>query len=73
MVLNISVCDVVIDDRVLVGAPRAQTGQPKVIRGGSVFRCDTNAQNNENCQAILFDASGNVHLHLFYSAVSTSH
>ena len=71
--LNILVYDDVIDVRVLVGAPTAQTPQPGVSRGGSVFRCDTSNPANDNCQAIPFDVTGNVNLHLFHSAISSGH
>ena len=39
--------------RLLVGAPRAQTEQPGVTRGGAVFRCYTDAA--DRCEAIPFD------------------
>lgn len=39
--------------RLLVGAPRAQTEQPGVVRGGAVFRCYTDAA--DRCEAIPFD------------------
>ncbi|XP_038045208.1 integrin alpha-8-like [Patiria miniata] len=39
----------------LVGAPRAQTAQPGVDRGGAVFRCPVTA---EDCQQIDFDSTG---------------
>ncbi|XP_022084951.1 integrin alpha-8-like [Acanthaster planci] len=39
----------------LVGAPRAQTNQPGVERGGAVYRCPVMA---EDCQQITFDSSG---------------
>ncbi|KAL8610113.1 hypothetical protein ACOMHN_024579 [Nucella lapillus] len=41
----------------LVGAPKAQTSQPGVEKGGAVFRCRTDRVNS--CQTIPFDPSGN--------------
>ncbi|XP_057369878.1 integrin alpha-PS2-like isoform X1 [Daphnia carinata] len=41
----------------LVGAPTAQTEQPGVSRGGSVFRCSTEIP--DQCQPIPFDVTGN--------------
>ncbi|XP_063975761.1 integrin alpha-PS2-like isoform X1 [Diachasmimorpha longicaudata] len=41
---------------VIVGAPEAQTSQPKVYRGGSVYRCDVAL--DDNCVPIEFDAQG---------------
>ncbi|XP_048754476.2 integrin alpha-8-like isoform X3 [Ostrea edulis] len=48
----------------LVGAPRAQTGQPDIVRGGAVFRCRIDPHNQTNnipswCQIIPFDNRGN--------------
>lgn len=48
----------------VVGAPRAQTGQPDIIRGGAVLRCKINPHNltgasAQFCQIIPFDARGN--------------
>ncbi|KAL3831471.1 hypothetical protein ACJMK2_023216 [Sinanodonta woodiana] len=40
----------------LVGAPRAQTSQPGITRGGAVYRCPV---ENNLCQPIPFDTSGN--------------
>lgn len=42
--------------RLLVGAPTAQTEQPGVARGGSVFRCSTEIP--DQCQSIPFDVTG---------------
>nr|AVP12651.1 integrin alpha 2 [Littorina littorea] len=42
---------------VLVGAPRAQTSQPGVEKGGAVYRCRTDRVNS--CQEIPFDILGN--------------
>lgn len=42
--------------RLLVGAPTAQTEQPGVTRGGSVFRCSTEIP--DQCQSIPFDVTG---------------
>lgn len=47
----------------VVGAPRAQTGQPDIIRGGAVLRCKINPHNltgasAQFCQIIPFDARG---------------
>ncbi|XP_076465711.1 integrin alpha-8-like isoform X2 [Babylonia areolata] len=41
----------------LVGAPKAQTSQPGVEKGGAVFRCRTDRVNS--CQEIPFDQTGN--------------
>ncbi|KAL4222463.1 hypothetical protein ACF0H5_018503 [Mactra antiquata] len=41
----------------LIGAPRAQTRQPGVTRGGAVFRCPTDS--GSYCQEIPFDTKGN--------------
>lgn len=48
----------------VVGAPRAQTGQPDIIRGGAVLRCKINPHNltgasAQFCQIIPFDDRGN--------------
>uniref|UniRef100_K1PAJ8 Integrin alpha-8 n=1 Tax=Magallana gigas TaxID=29159 RepID=K1PAJ8_MAGGI len=58
--------DLFMDVHVLmvVGAPRAQTGQPDIIRGGAVLRCKINPHNltgasAQFCQIIPFDARGN--------------
>ncbi|KAK3588064.1 hypothetical protein CHS0354_012112 [Potamilus streckersoni] len=40
----------------LIGAPRAQTSQPGITRGGAVYRCPV---ENNVCQPIPFDTSGN--------------
>ncbi|KAK3731729.1 hypothetical protein RRG08_035399 [Elysia crispata] len=42
---------------VLIGAPRYQTSQPRVERGGAVFRCKTDSPNS--CQEVPFDNTGN--------------
>lgn len=42
--------------RVLIGAPEAQSGQPSVVRGGVVYRCDISEDNR--CQAVPFDRNG---------------
>ncbi|GFS07348.1 integrin alpha-PS2 [Elysia marginata] len=42
---------------VLIGAPRHQTRQPRVERGGAVFRCKTDSRNS--CQEVPFDRQGN--------------
>ena len=44
--------------RLLIGAPRAQTRQPGVTRGGAVYRCPT---GSGYCQEIPFDTKGNTH------------
>ncbi|KAK7477959.1 hypothetical protein BaRGS_00030788, partial [Batillaria attramentaria] len=41
--------------RLLIGAPRAQTSQPGVQKGGAVFRCRTDRLNS--CQEVPFDDS----------------
>ncbi|EFX79732.1 hypothetical protein DAPPUDRAFT_304328 [Daphnia pulex] len=45
----------------LVGAPTAQTEQPGVTRGGSVFRCSTEIP--DQCQSIPFDVTGKTNNH----------
>ncbi|XP_013779057.2 integrin alpha-8-like [Limulus polyphemus] len=40
----------------LVGAPKAQTDQPKVRRGGAVYKCSVD--NPVSCQQIPFDKTG---------------
>merc|ERR1719295_1427639 len=42
---------------VLVGAPRAESGQPGVHRGGAVYKCP--ALREGDCSIIPFDKSGN--------------
>ncbi|XP_037075479.1 LOW QUALITY PROTEIN: integrin alpha-PS2-like [Pollicipes pollicipes] len=49
---------------VLVGAPRAQTQQPGIVRGGAVYRCAVNSTAGQrpayaSCQQIPFDVNGN--------------
>ncbi|XP_043190160.1 integrin alpha-PS2-like isoform X1 [Amphibalanus amphitrite] len=49
---------------VLVGAPRAQTEQPGVVRGGAVYRCEAEIfgralSSYTNCLQIPFDINGN--------------
>ncbi|XP_063174162.1 integrin alpha-V [Candoia aspera] len=41
----------------LVGAPKANTTQPGIVEGGQVFKCNWNS--NQNCQPVIFDATGN--------------
>ncbi|XP_067649238.1 integrin alpha-8-like [Haliotis asinina] len=41
----------------LIGAPKAQTSQPGIVKGGAVYRCTTNTTNY--CREIPFDESGN--------------
>ncbi|KAG1657427.1 Integrin alpha-PS2 [Nymphon striatum] len=41
----------------IVGAPKAKTDQPGVIRGGAVYRCAPDTPNA--CQVIPFDTEGN--------------
>lgn len=50
---------------VIVGAPAAETNQKDIVRGGSVFKCDINQDNN--CHVVRFDTrNGN-------SVTNTSH
>ena len=42
--------------RVLVGAPRADSGQPGVHKGGAVYKCP--ALQEGGCQIIPFDTKG---------------
>ena len=44
------------ENRLLVGAPKAQTEQPGVVRGGAVFRCSTEVP--DECHTIPFDVTG---------------
>ncbi|CAM1326869.1 ITGAV (predicted) [Pycnogonum litorale] len=44
----------------LVGAPKAQTNQLGVRRGGAVYKCSPNIANA--CQTIKFDVTGNNHV-----------
>ncbi|KRZ93031.1 Integrin alpha pat-2, partial [Trichinella sp. T8] len=39
----------------LIGAPKAESGQPGVRRGGAVFRCET---KDQRCTKIFFDTAG---------------
>ena len=48
--------DVLLFRRLLVGAPRAQTGQRKIIRGGAVYRCRIDRPGT--CRQIPFDTNG---------------
>lgn len=41
--------------RLLVGAPKAQSDQPNVRKGGAVFRC---AVDKRQCSPIYFDRDG---------------
>ena len=47
-----------LDFRLLVGAPTADSGQPGVTKGGAVFRCKP--QSPDSCQQIPFDATGKI-------------
>ncbi|XP_077978498.1 integrin alpha-8-like [Glandiceps talaboti] len=42
----------------LVGAPRAQTAQPNVVRGGAVYKCPAAVDATQSCEQIPFDTSG---------------
>lgn len=44
------------EERLLVGAPLAQTDQPQVEKGGAVYRCSADSGNA--CQQIPFDETG---------------
>ena len=44
--------------RLLVGAPRADSGQPDVIKGGAVFKCPPDVSGQ--CDLIPFDSKGKV-------------
>ena len=50
-------------NRLLVGAPTAQTEQPGVNRGGAVFRCSTEVP--DQCLPIPFDTTGISDSHFF--------
>lgn len=61
----------------VVGAPRAQTGQPDIIRGGAVLRCKINPHNltgasAQFCQIIPFDDRGKEISTLSFSHLSLS-
>ncbi|KAK3108854.1 hypothetical protein FSP39_017291 [Pinctada imbricata] len=49
---------------ILIGAPKAQTGQPGIIQGGAVYRCKIDRYNatgsltDSSCQVIPFDRTG---------------
>ena len=47
--------------RLLVGAPTADSGQPEVIKGGAVFKCQPDAPGQ--CDLIPFDTKGNDNSH----------
>ena len=42
--------------RILIGAPTADVGQPDVVKGGAVFRCDP--FSSDKCYIIPFDKKG---------------
>lgn len=44
---------------VLVGAPKANTSQPDVVEGGTVYYCPWQRNDNSNCTRIPFDTKGN--------------
>ena len=44
------------NNRLLVGAPLAQTDQPRVERGGAVYKCSPDSSNA--CQQVPFDPTG---------------
>ena len=41
--------------RLLVGAPKAQTGQRKIVEGGAVYKCKP---LRKNCEQVPFDTNG---------------
>ena len=45
-----------IDYRLLVGAPAADSGQPGVQEGGAVYKCRPESPNQ--CEIIPFDREG---------------
>ncbi|KRX93326.1 Integrin alpha-8 [Trichinella pseudospiralis] len=45
----------IIEFSLLIGAPKAESGQPGVRRGGAVFRCET---KDQRCTKIFFDTAG---------------
>ncbi|XP_066302451.1 integrin alpha-5-like isoform X1 [Branchiostoma lanceolatum] len=42
----------------LSGAPRANTSQPGVVRGGAVLRCEVDPAQPDSCTEITFDSTG---------------
>ncbi|KAJ7999621.1 hypothetical protein DPEC_G00196300 [Dallia pectoralis] len=48
---------------ILIGAPKANTSQPNVIEGGSVYFCPW-SQNQSNCSVVNFDDQGNRPVHV---------
>ncbi|XP_078703227.1 integrin alpha-V-like [Branchiostoma floridae x Branchiostoma belcheri] len=42
----------------LSGAPRANTSQPGVVRGGAVLRCEVDPARPDSCTEISFDSTG---------------
>ncbi|XP_043087316.1 integrin alpha-IIb-like [Puntigrus tetrazona] len=48
---------------VVVGAPRANTSQPGISRGGSVFMCPWTS-SGESCQTLNFDQKGDENIKL---------
>ncbi|XP_078571872.1 integrin alpha-8-like [Branchiostoma floridae x Branchiostoma japonicum] len=42
----------------LSGAPRANTSQPGVVRGGAVLRCEVDPARPDSCTQINFDSTG---------------
>uniref|UniRef100_A0A6Q2Z3Z3 Integrin alpha-2 domain-containing protein n=1 Tax=Esox lucius TaxID=8010 RepID=A0A6Q2Z3Z3_ESOLU len=48
---------------ILIGAPKANTSQPNVIEGGSVFFCPW-SQNQSDCSTVNFDNQGDRRFHV---------
>ena len=49
-------------NRILVGAPNAETRQPGVRRPGGVYRCS--CERNDVCQLVPFDRAGIMYKHI---------
>ena len=58
-------------ERLLVGAPLAQTDQPQVEQGGAVYRCSADSGNA--CQQIPFDVTGMFILFLCMGLLTHKH
>lgn len=48
---------------ILIGAPKANTSQPNIIEGGSVFLCPWSS-NQSDCRVINFDSEGDRSFHV---------
>uniref|UniRef100_A0A8B9KDS1 Integrin, alpha 8 n=1 Tax=Astyanax mexicanus TaxID=7994 RepID=A0A8B9KDS1_ASTMX len=46
-------------DRMLVGAPKANTSQPSIVEGGAVYYCPWPSSEPDSCRQIPFDKANN--------------